>query len=108
MRFYLLRTDGSVSDAGDYPAKPADRPDGTWTAGAPPSEAPVPKSRIERLSTIFDAQPVDLRAQFAPLRAAVKTELELGHVTVARRVIELALIPAELESVRVQLLAEFD
>lgn len=34
-KYYLSRVDGTYSDAGDYAAKPADRPDGTWVSGTP-------------------------------------------------------------------------
>lgn len=59
------------------------------------------------LSQLFDEQSLELRAQFAPLRAAVKTELELGHVDVARKIIELAEIPEPVEPVRQDMLALF-
>ena len=38
-----------------------------------------PVNMASVLSGSFDTLPIDLRAQFAPLRAAVKTELELGQ-----------------------------
>ena len=56
------------------------------------------------LSGSFDALPIDLRAQFAPLRAAVKTELELGHVDVAKRIIELQAVSEDLQPLKEALL----
>lgn len=67
--------------------------------------APPPPLPLEtQLSNIYDAQSVDVRASLAPLRAAVKLELELGHYDVVLAIIQNATIPAELETVRTQLL----
>jgi len=62
---------------------------------------------IDRLNEIFAGQPVGLRAQFGPLRAAVKTALDYNDTEAAYAVIEGATIPQELEPIRAALLAEF-
>lgn len=98
---------GSSSNA-ENPPFPA--PEGfEWVEGTPPQDALpyVEPTLDDRLSTIFDAQTVELRAQFAPLRAAVRTELQLGHADVAEAIIAQADIPVELEPIRTALLAEF-
>jgi hypothetical protein len=71
-------------------------------------EAEQPTDLAFRLAGIFDSQPVSLRARFAPLRVAVKLELDLDHADVAREIIVQAEIPPELEPLRQELLACFD
>ena len=61
----------------------------------------------DQLDAVFSALPVDLQAQFSPLRAAIKLELDQGRFAIAKRVIELATVPPELEAQRTALLALF-
>lgn len=63
---------------------------------------------IDRLNVIFAAQPLELRAQFGPLRAAVKTAFDYEDIAAAQATIAGASIPQELEPVRAALLAEFN
>jgi len=62
---------------------------------------------IDRLNVIFAAQPLELRAQFGPLRAAVKTAFDYNDIEAAYATIAGASVPQELESIRTALLAEF-
>lgn len=62
---------------------------------------------IDRLNAIFASQSVELRAQFGPLRAAVKTAFDYNDTAAAQATIAGATIPQELEPIRAALLAEF-
>lgn len=61
----------------------------------------------DRLDAAFSALPLDLQAQFSPLRAAIKLELDQGRNAIAKRVIELATVPPELEAQKEALLTLF-
>jgi hypothetical protein len=74
-----------------------------WEASQQPIVEQLPDATLV-LSTVFDSQPAELRAMFAPLRAAVNLELELGHYNVVRLIIQGATVPEELEPLRQQLL----
>ncbi|WP_373531908.1 hypothetical protein [Vampirovibrio sp.] len=101
MKFYLLRHDGTVSDCGDYPEQPADRMEGTWQTGSPPANSPELQPITERLRQAFEGElPPEAQADLAPLKAAVKMELEQNRPEIARLIIERATIPLELETVR--------
>lgn len=104
-KFYLLHTDGTFSDAGSYPAQPDNRDDGQWVEGEPTGA--VFRTLADELDAVFSQQSIDLQAQFSPLRAAIKLELDQGRYPIAKRVIELATIPPELEPQRQALLAMF-
>lgn len=105
MKFYLSRHDGTVSDCGDYPAQPEARVEGVWQTGLPPVNSPEPQSITERLRQAFEAElPPEAQADLAPLKAAVKMELEQNRPDIARLIIQRAAIPPELESIRVGLL----
>ena len=77
-----------------------------WEAGQDTSEPKV--KPVDALSLVFDAQPAELRAAFAPLRAAVNLELQLQHYDVVKLIIEEATVPVELEPLRQQLLRIID
>lgn len=77
-----------------------------WEAGQ--DNTIIPSDPVEMLSSIFDAQPPDLRAAFAPLRAAVNLELQLRHYDVVKLIIQGATVPVELEPLRQQLLGIID
>lgn len=78
--------------------------------GPPPVDAVqvTIKGLVERLNDIFDEQETALRAQFAPLKAAVRILIEDNDTEAAQAVIVGASIPQELEPVRAALLAEFN
>jgi hypothetical protein len=106
--FYLLRPDGSYSDLANYPEQPAPREDGEWVEGIPYGLISFrPLALADQLDAVFSQQPVDLQAQFSPLRAAIKLELDQGRLDIAKRVIELAPVPPELEAQKEALLALF-
>jgi hypothetical protein len=69
---------------------------------------PKPLPLDVRLTAIYEAAPLELQADFAALRTAVKDELAAGRVDIAKLIIQRATIPAELEQVRTALLAEFE
>lgn len=105
MRFYLLRPNGEISDAGDYPEQPESRADGIWQAGEPPEGSAEIKPLTERLRAAFEADlPPEAQADLSPLKAAVKMELEQGRPEIARLIIQRAVIPEALETVRQSLL----
>lgn len=60
-----------------------------------------------KLTAIFESLPLELQADFAPLKAAVKLELDQGHMDVAKLIIQRAKVPAELEPLRAQMLEAF-
>lgn len=105
MNFYLLRHDGTISDAGDYPQQPEAREEGTWQAGFPPANSPELLSLTERLRLVFENDlPTEIQADLAPLKAAVKMELEQNRPHIARLIIQRANIPEALEDLRQTLL----
>ncbi|MCE3236989.1 MAG: hypothetical protein K0Q50_3181 [Vampirovibrio sp.] len=67
----------------------------------------APLSLAEQLSTLFSNLPAEQQADLAPLKAAVKLELDQGHTEIARLIIARASIPAELEAVRTSMLDLF-
>lgn len=72
-----------------------------WEAPPPP----LPLS--EQLHGMFEVLAPELQADLAPLKAAVKLELDQGRVDIARLIIERAPVPAELEPLRKQMLEAF-
>lgn len=69
---------------------------------------PTVYSLETQLDTIFSSLTFEQQADFSPLKAAVKLELELGNQTIAQLIIERASIPEELESVRQDMLSRFE
>ena len=117
-RFYLLRPDGTYSDAADYPSVPPTRLDGTWVPGLP-GNLPRRAELSERLKAIFEAalpQVVDIRlkAHFRGIQATVAVCLECNDAASAKYVIQNAKqpdgadLPINLKTVQAALLAEFD
>jgi len=60
MKLYLLRKDGSFSDAADYPEKPAERNDGAWVEGEPLADIKphAPDKAPADAASLFMAMPV--------------------------------------------------
>lgn len=105
MKFYLLRSDNTISDYGDYPQEPPKRDEGTWQAGSPPENSKELLPLTEQLRQAFETGlPFEVQADLAPLKAAVKMELEQNRSEIARLIILRASIPEELESIRQALL----
>ncbi len=69
---------------------------------------PPAVSLSSKLLAVYDTLPLEVQADFSPLRAAVQLELEQSRSEVARLIIERANIPEELEIARQALLAQFD
>ncbi len=106
MNFYLLRHDGTISDAGDYPQQPGAREEGTWQPGMPPANSVEIQPITERLRQAFEGElPAEVQADLAPLKAAVKMELEQNRPHIARLIIQRATIPETLEDLRQALLS---
>lgn len=61
----------------------------------------------DKLSAVFETLPLDFQADFSPLRAAVKAELESDRIAVAKRIIERATVPSDLEPLRQTMLKAF-
>ncbi|HEY9685474.1 MAG TPA: hypothetical protein V6C52_00715 [Coleofasciculaceae cyanobacterium] len=69
---------------------------------------PPPLPLSEQLNAIFETLPAEIQADFAPLKAAVKLELDQKREHIARLIIQRATIPPELESLRQALLEAFN
>lgn len=67
---------------------------------------PAPLSVI--LDTIFNQLPAEVRAQFFPLKAAVKLALDQGDLEAAKYIVQLTTVPPELEGAKTQMLAVFN
>lgn len=112
---YYLRPVGDsahFSDAADYTSAvdTSHPPDGMeWIAGKPPGSAAayLPPTTLEKLHAVFVTLPVEQQAAFGPLAASVLMFLQQNNPTAAKLVIQDAQIPAELESVRAQMLEAF-
>jgi len=115
-KYYLLRPDGTYSDAGEYPAKPANRSDGTWTAGEPQGlDAYTGGDVNTRMDLAFRTLlPAHIGQAYLTdividtvIRAKVAV-VEANRVDpsgeFARAVITRLTLPVELESARTQLL----
>ncbi|WP_303673473.1 hypothetical protein [Vampirovibrio chlorellavorus] len=101
MNFYLLRHDGTISDAGDYPQQPEAREEGSWQPGRPPVNSLELQPLTEQLRLVFETDlPAEMQADLAPLKAAVKMELEQNRPHIARLIIQRATIPEALEALR--------
>lgn len=106
MKFYLLRFDNTISDYGDYPQEPPKRDEGIWQAGSPPENSQELLSLTEQLRQAFETGlSFEVQADLAPLKAAVKMELEQDRPEIARLIILRASIPEALESIRQTLLS---
>jgi hypothetical protein len=71
--------------------------------------APLPPPPLQtQLNALFElALTPEQQADLAPLKAAVKLELEQGRANIAKLIIQRATIPAELEPLRQQMLGAF-
>jgi hypothetical protein len=61
---------------------------------------PAPLPIGQQLNNLFGSLTPELQADFAPLKAAVKLELDQGNTAIALLIIQRATIPNELESIR--------
>lgn len=59
------------------------------------------------LDALFNALPLEVRAQFYPLKAAVKLAFEQGDTLAALAIIQNTQVPPELEDEKASLLALF-
>ena len=110
-RYYLrpIGDETQYSDAGDYPARPPNRPGFEWIQGNPPPTASrlVKNPLPQKLAEEFDKLPDEVQARFYPLKAAVKLAIEEGKRTIAKEIIQGTAVPAELQSVKDKLLSMF-
>ena len=67
----------------------------------------VQTSTLDQLKAIFSTLDEDTQADLGPLAAAVFMYLDHGNPAVAKRVVERAQIPAELEPLRKEMLGRF-
>lgn len=115
MRFYLLRSDGTWSDAADYPEAPIEREEGVWMEGFPDSETPMfqAKSLITRLREIVQTLDEDLQVEFGPVTSSAEMQIRNGAIGVAKKTIQRAYDTASperqptLEPIILALLGEF-
>lgn len=95
---------------GGFYTNPPTAPAGyEWVEGYPP-EGAVPiiqPDLMQALNRVFSSLSADVQADLSPLAAAVKMHLENDNPIVARKIIERAKIPAELEPVRQSMLEKF-
>lgn len=66
---------------------------------------PPPPPIAQQLDTVFDSLAPEIQADFSPLKAAVKLEIEQNHLDIAKLIIQRASVPPELEPVRTQMLS---
>lgn len=110
MQLYLaLSTDTlQYTDYADYPdGIPYPAPEGfQWVEGELPTGAIpyIEKSLAEKMQDVFKTLPVDLQAQFAPLKAAVSLELQQGNSDVALAIITNTTPPVGYEALKDQLI----
>lgn len=117
--FYLLRPDGSFSDAADYPSIPDARGDGQWVQGTPDGYSPYRYMSLdERLTALFlqgkeqlgDSVPDEVRGQLYILQAGVLGALTANDPTAAKALIETAALPPspEMEAIRAAMISLFE
>jgi len=80
----------------------------SWQAIQNRMNTPLPVPLIDKLANFMNAQSIEVQAQFAALRAAVKNELSEDRPLVAKAIIENTQVPEELAEAKVALLAMFD
>lgn len=71
----------------------------------PPSASVKPLA--DSLNEKFNSMTLEEQADFAPLKSAVKLELEQGRNEVAKLIIQRATVPPELEELKTQMLEMF-
>lgn len=59
------------------------------------------------LDAIFVVLPVEVRAQFYPLKAAIKLAIEVGDIEAAMAIIQGTPVPPDLQAVKDAMLASF-
>lgn len=59
--FYLMHSDNTFSDFGNYSEKPEDRPDGEWIEGSPHIPVYQPKSPLEQITEAVKQIPLEKR-----------------------------------------------
>jgi hypothetical protein len=72
------------------------------------NEPPPPMPLGAQLNNLFSTLTPELQADFAPLKAAVKLELDQSNAAIAKLIIQRATIPAELENIRQAMLDILD
>jgi hypothetical protein len=65
------------------------------------------KKLPDELDNIFKDLPVPIRAQFFPLKAAIKLALEQGDIMAALEIINMTEVPPELAPLKGQMLNKF-
>jgi hypothetical protein len=65
---------------------------------------PLPLPIPDQLNAVFNQLPLETQADFSPLKAAVKLELDQNRLDIASLIIQRATISEDLETVRQQLL----
>lgn len=66
-----------------------------------------PPSIAEQLEEVFRTLPVEVRAQFYPLKAGIKVALEERDLPMAKAIIQGATVPYELKGTQQSLLQVF-
>lgn len=62
-------------------------------------------SKRDAMNAVFAELPIATRASLAPLKAAVKVEIEEGNFDVVAEIINQTVVPPELDAAKQQLLA---
>lgn len=86
--------------AGPFGAEEVDMTPEEITARQAEEALPQPVPVASQLDAIFGTLTPETQADLAPLKAAVKLELEQGRIEIVVLIIQRAQIPEELEPVR--------
>ena len=114
MFMYLSAIDNPLvyQSYGDYvQSPPYTAPTGfQWVEGNLPENAVayMEASLIQQLSNMFSELPIELKAKFAPLKAAIKQEIQEQNYDVAREIINQTEVDEEHLLLKQMLIAKID
>jgi len=111
MAYYLLRTDGTISDIHSDGAIPIEsRPEGQWVEGTPPEGAHPyqPTTLIEKLVSVFSSLADAEQAAFGAVAASVLMFVQFNNPAAAKLVIQSVPVTPDLQAKKDALLAVFN
>lgn len=119
INYYLLRPDGTYSDAASYPAIPASRPDGQWVEGVPSGLEPYSFLTLnQKLEAAFKTvlpqhlgQPYLTNSVISQIMMAKVAVIDANNIDptgfLGKATIEGLTLPTEMEADRQTLLELF-